>query len=173
MSGFDEMAVAIDWLDAYRAASLSIVDLYADVASLECGCNGELRVVGRDAIARYWRQRFVSKPAGELDDLEVDGQDVLLRYSGPDGLVRAVLTFNADGKISSSRCGPTPGRDHYSWELECPNCRRTGTANVSEAGVISDLGFAVDNVSDGFRVSKVGSSAGDTVIICVQCNAPV
>ncbi|WP_156795502.1 hypothetical protein [Bradyrhizobium icense] len=35
MSTVDPMAVAIDWLDAYRAASLSIVDLYASDAALE------------------------------------------------------------------------------------------------------------------------------------------
>ena len=50
MSTFDPMAAAIDWLDAYRAASLSIVDLYAELASLECACGGRRIMVGHDAI---------------------------------------------------------------------------------------------------------------------------
>jgi hypothetical protein len=54
MSTLDPMAAAIDWLDAYRAATLSIVHWYAPDASLRCGCNGETTVIGR-----YWRQRFI------------------------------------------------------------------------------------------------------------------
>ena len=173
MSTIDEVAVAIDWLEAYRAASPSIVDLYADVASLECDCNGELLVAGRDAIATYWRQRFVSKPAGELEDVERDARgDVHLRYRVGDGIVSAILAFNEDGKISCSRCGPTSERDHYSWELECPKCKRIGAARVSECGGAFNLDFTVDDVSDGFRVSKVGACAVDTVIVCVHCNVP-
>ena len=53
MSTFDPMAAAIDWLDAYRAASLSIVDLYAELASLECVCGGRRIMVGHDAITAY------------------------------------------------------------------------------------------------------------------------
>jgi ketosteroid isomerase-like protein len=37
MSSFNPMAAALDWLDAYRAADLSIVDMYAPNAVLECG----------------------------------------------------------------------------------------------------------------------------------------
>ena len=47
---FDPMAAAIDWLDAYRAASLSIVDMYAEDASLECGCDGQKVLVDRTAV---------------------------------------------------------------------------------------------------------------------------
>jgi hypothetical protein len=38
MSSFDPMATAIDWLDFYRAADPSILDLYAPDAALECAC---------------------------------------------------------------------------------------------------------------------------------------
>lgn len=106
MSSFDPMAVAIDWLDAYRAASLSIVDLYSDGASLECGCNAQQVIAGRRAIAAYWKQRFVDKPAGELEDLQPDGGAVVVSYRTPGGVVRAILEFDAGGKIRRSRCGP-------------------------------------------------------------------
>ena len=50
MTTFGPMAAAIDWLDAYRAVTLSIVDLYALDASLHCGCDGDTTVVGRSAL---------------------------------------------------------------------------------------------------------------------------
>ena len=50
MSSFDPMAVAIDWLDAYRDVDLSIVDLYSADAVLECGCNGETLITGKAAL---------------------------------------------------------------------------------------------------------------------------
>lgn len=103
---FDPMAAAIDWLEAYRAASLAIVDMYAERASLECTCNGSTVLYGREAITEYWRQRFVEKPAGELTDLQPQGDGVAVTYRVPDGLVQAVLQFNADGKIWHSRCSP-------------------------------------------------------------------
>jgi hypothetical protein len=67
MSSFDPMAVAIDWLDAYRDADLSIVDLYSADAVLECGCNGETLITGKAALTEYWRNRFAESPAGVLD----------------------------------------------------------------------------------------------------------
>ena len=104
MSSFDPMAVAIDWLDAYRAASLSIVDLYADGATLECDCNGQTIIFGREAIAEYWRQRFVDKPAGELTDFQPDGDAIVVCYRVADGAVQAILDFDPSGKIERSRC---------------------------------------------------------------------
>jgi hypothetical protein len=107
MSSFDPMAAAIDWLDAYRAASFSIVDLYADSATLECGCGGTKVIAGRAGLVEYWRQRFVEKPAGELEDLQPDGAGVIVSYRVPHGIVRAILIFDTNGRIESSRCGPT------------------------------------------------------------------
>ena len=106
MSSFDPMAAAIDWLDAYRAASLSIVNFYAPDAALDCGCGGQKEIVGRAAITEYWRQRFVERPAGELTDLALRGNDVVVSYRVPDGVVRAVLQFDDAGKISRCQCGP-------------------------------------------------------------------
>ena len=55
MSAFDPMAAAIDWLDVYRAADITIADLYAEDAALECRCNEFTTLIGRSAIAKYWR----------------------------------------------------------------------------------------------------------------------
>ena len=41
-AGFDAMAIAVDWLDAYRSAKLdALLNLYDDEASLECRCGGQ------------------------------------------------------------------------------------------------------------------------------------
>jgi hypothetical protein len=109
MSTFDPMATAVDWLDAYRAASYSIVNMYSKTASLECECGGPKTLVGHTAIAHYWRERFEEKPAGELIDLRPDGDGVVLSYRVPDGVVQAFLRFDKSGKIEQSRCGPTNG----------------------------------------------------------------
>jgi hypothetical protein len=53
MSTFDPIATAIDWLDAYREDAISIVDLYAPGAAVECCCGGMKVVYGRDAITQY------------------------------------------------------------------------------------------------------------------------
>ena len=74
MSTFDPMAAAIDWLDAYRAGSPSIIDFYAPGAVLECGCGGAKVARGRVAIFDYWLKRFVDYPAGELVDLPAKWQ---------------------------------------------------------------------------------------------------
>ena len=106
MASFDPMAAAIDWLDAYRAASSSIVDLYADGAALECACTRQAIIFGREAIAEYWRQHFMEQPAGELTDLRPDGDAIVVSYRVPDGIVRAILEFDPSGKIERSRCAP-------------------------------------------------------------------
>ncbi len=105
----DPMAAATDWLDAYRAATLSIVDFYASDATLECDCDGKIELRGREAIAAYWRQRFNENPAGELTDLQRDGNDVVVNYRVPDGIVQAILMFDAGGMIERSRCSPLDG----------------------------------------------------------------
>ena len=64
VSTFDPMAAAIDWLDAYRAGSLSIVNFYASDAPVECSCGGTKVARGRAAISDYWLQRFAERPAG-------------------------------------------------------------------------------------------------------------
>ena len=102
---FDPMAAAIDWLDAYRAASLSIVDMYAEDASLECACDGRKVLVGRRAVTAYWKQQFVEAPAHELEDLQFAGDGIAVTFRVPAGIVRAKLNFEASGKIERSQCG--------------------------------------------------------------------
>jgi hypothetical protein len=103
---FDPMAEAIDWLDAYRASDVSIVEMYAEDAALECACTGSAAVAGRDAFSDYWQQRFFRSPAGELVDLCMEGGAVALSYQTPVETVRAILVFNDEGKIVCSTCGP-------------------------------------------------------------------
>ena len=105
MSAFDPMAAAIDWLDAYRAASLSIVDMYAASGALECACGGRTTLVGRDAMTAYWRQRFAQMPAGELEDLLVEGDEIVVGYRVANAVMSVALSFDDNGKIKLSRCG--------------------------------------------------------------------
>jgi hypothetical protein len=106
MSSFDPMAAAINWLDAYRDADLSIVDLYSADAMLECGCNGETLITGKAALTEYWRSRFAEKPAGVLERLRVSGKTVVVSYAVPHGIVEANLKFNDAGRIIRTQCGP-------------------------------------------------------------------
>src|SRR5689334_17594161 len=104
---FDPMAIAIDWLDAYRATKLdTILDLYDDEASLECGCGGQKIIVGRAALKEYWIKRFAEAPPIELDDIQPTSDGVALAYQTSEGLVRVVFSFNASGKIGRTHCGP-------------------------------------------------------------------
>ena len=109
MNTFDPMAIAIDWLDAYREASLSITDLYASGATLECSCNGTCVASGKAAIAEYWLRRFAEKPAGALEELQSIEKGIQVSYRVPNGLVQAKLFFDETGKISRSACAPFSG----------------------------------------------------------------
>lgn len=106
MSSFDPIAAAVDWLDAYRARSLAIVDFYADDAAVACGCGGEKVLYGRAAIAEYWKQRFIDEPAGDLEDLQIDGDTVVVSYRASHGPVQATLTFDGEGRLARSECSP-------------------------------------------------------------------
>ena len=75
MKPFDPMAVAVDWLDAYRAARINqIVGMHSPDAVIECACGGRKIIYGHEGIAAYWRDRFIEWPALELEDLQVDGR---------------------------------------------------------------------------------------------------
>jgi hypothetical protein len=106
MSTFDPMAAGLDWLDAYRAASLTIVGMYSKNAFLECGCGGQTVLIGHTAIAEYWYQRFTEKPMLELVDLQPQGEGVAVSYRVPRGIVNALLSFDENGKIKHCNCGP-------------------------------------------------------------------
>ena len=106
MNSVDLMGIAIEWLDCYQAGDVYIVDLYAEDASLQCACEGRKELRGKGAIAAYWHQRLVEKPAGELIDLQGNGSDIVLDFRVAGSVVEAVLTFDADGSLVHSRCGP-------------------------------------------------------------------
>jgi ketosteroid isomerase-like protein len=107
MAPVDPMAVAVDWLDAYRAARINqIVGMYSPDAVIECACGGRKIIHGQEDIAAYWRQRFNEMPALELEDLQGDGGAVVISYRTNSGTVQARLDIAEDGMINRCRCGP-------------------------------------------------------------------
>jgi len=107
MTPFDPMAVAVDWLDAYRAARINqMVGMYSRDAVIECAC-GERKIIhGQEEIAAYWRDRFIASPALELEELFMDGGAVALSYRTSSGIVQALLDVTTDGLIN--RCAVVP-----------------------------------------------------------------
>lgn len=104
---FDPMGIAIDWLDAYRKQSLAhLLELYSGTASIECGCGGATIIVGKNAIAAYWLERFKDKPATCLLDIRPEGDAVSLTYKAAEKAVSAVLHFDTLARISRQTCGP-------------------------------------------------------------------
>lgn len=106
MNSFDPMAAAINWLDAYRAADLSIVHMYAPNAVLESRWEDNPFIEGKGALAEYWRRQFVAKPAGALEDLTTFDETILLSYEVPNGVVQARLKYSDAGLILRHQCGP-------------------------------------------------------------------
>jgi ketosteroid isomerase-like protein len=103
----DAMAAAIDWLDAYRAGDVaSILNMYADDAVIECGCDG-VTVTGKESLRAYWERRLREYPASDLDDLRSYAEGATIFYIAGDGVVAATMEFNAEGLISRLRCGPS------------------------------------------------------------------
>jgi len=69
MTPCDPMAVAVDWLDAYRAARINqIIGMHSPDAVVECACGGRKIIHGQEGIAAYGRHRFITMPALELED---------------------------------------------------------------------------------------------------------
>jgi len=104
---FDAMAVAVDWLDAYRAADLdTILGMYADDAVVECGCDGSKVISGPEGLRAYWQRRLADYPASHLDDLQPSGDGATISYVARNGVVSATLRVNREGRITVLRCGP-------------------------------------------------------------------
>ena len=130
MTSFDPVAAAVDWLDAHRAAALdSLLPLYDDGASLECSCGGQKVIVGKGAIARYWRQRFVDAPALDLEDIQLAGNSVTVSYRIPGGNCRSNsrLQWSRQDRAKPLR----PGRRSY---LTAARVIRTGLPPHRRAG---------------------------------------
>lgn len=104
---FDPMAAAVDWLDAYRAGDIeAILMMYADDAVVHCGCDS-LTITGKDGLRAYWMERLRKHPASELDNLQPSHEGTTISYVTGNGVVSAVLAFNAAGQIKTLSCGPT------------------------------------------------------------------
>jgi hypothetical protein len=102
----DAMAIAIDWLDAYRSGDVdAILELFADDASIECRCGGFKSINGREALKAYLVQYIRQYPATELDDLQPACEGAVIAYISPSGTVRTTLIINARGKIHWLICG--------------------------------------------------------------------
>ncbi|WP_426425822.1 nuclear transport factor 2 family protein [Bradyrhizobium genosp. A] len=108
---FDPMAVAIDWLDAYRAGDIeAILEMYAEDAVVHCGCGrcGVKTMASREALRAYWVDRLREHPAGELDDLNRSHNDgTIISYVTNTGVMSALFAFDAAGRIKELNCNPS------------------------------------------------------------------
>jgi hypothetical protein len=104
---YDPMAVAVDWLDAYRAGDIeAILDLHADDAVVHCGCCGVQTITGRAALRAYWTDRLQKYPAGTLDDLNPSDRGTVISYATSTGVMSALMAFDAAGRIKVLDCSP-------------------------------------------------------------------
>jgi hypothetical protein len=106
---FDPMAVAVDWLDAYRAGDIeAILELHAEDAVVHCGCAGSQTITGREALRAYWVDHLRKYPAGTLDDLNPWRNDgTIISYLTSAGVMSALLAFDAAGRIKELDCSPS------------------------------------------------------------------
>ncbi|MBR0791782.1 nuclear transport factor 2 family protein [Bradyrhizobium manausense] len=104
---FDPMAVAVDWLDAYRAGDIeSILEMYAEDAVVRCGCGSVKTITGREALRADWVDRIREYPAGTLDDLNPYDDGTILSYVTSAGIVNALFAFDAAGRIKELNLAP-------------------------------------------------------------------
>ena len=107
---FDQIAVVVDWLDACRNRDLAtLLDLYADDATLECHC-GEVKVSeGRAELESYWRPRLhaLVPNAFGLEEITPTEEGIVLDYLNNEGKsVRILIAFTRHGKIRQTSCAP-------------------------------------------------------------------
>jgi hypothetical protein len=108
MTPCDPMAVAVDWLDAYRDASLDqIIAMYSPRRSDRVRLwRPEDHIQGAEGISAYWPHRAFQVPALELEELQMDGGAVVVSYRTSSGIVQALLDTSVDGLITRCRCTP-------------------------------------------------------------------
>jgi hypothetical protein len=58
-------------------------------------------------LREYWVDRTKNYPASRLDNLQPTADATIISYVSRDGIVSAILTFNASGKIAALSCGPS------------------------------------------------------------------
>jgi SnoaL-like domain len=106
LDDFDPIGVVVDWIDSCKRRHLNtLLDLYADEATVECCEGGSFR--GRSEMERYWRPRLVRQAvdAFEIDALFPEKDGVSLDYRGYDGQpVRTHFRFDDAGKIRLTVC---------------------------------------------------------------------
>src|SRR5262245_27047711 len=96
MARCDPKNVAVEWLDAYEAASLNlIVAMHSSDAVIECACGDPKKIHGRKAISDYWRHRLIESPALGLEVLKVDDGVATLSYRTGNEIVEAVLDISS------------------------------------------------------------------------------
>jgi ketosteroid isomerase-like protein len=114
LKNFDQIAVAVDWLDACRKHDLeALLALYTTDAVLECECDSAGKYEGIAAIRSYWQPRLKNllPEAFGLNEIMPTSDGVVIEYSSFENKpVRLAFTFNEDGKIRRSRCAPCCGR---------------------------------------------------------------
>ena len=106
---FDPMAVAVDWLDAYRAGDIeAILKMYAEDAVVHCGCGGVKTITGSEALRAYWVDRLRKHPAGKLDNLNpLHNDGAIISYITNTGVMCALFAFDATNKIKELNCNPS------------------------------------------------------------------
>ncbi|MCA6116105.1 nuclear transport factor 2 family protein [Bradyrhizobium sp. WSM 1738] len=107
---FDQIALVVDWLDACRNRDLAtLLDLYADNATLECQCGEATISEGRAALECYWKPRLdtLAPTAFGLEEIIPTTDGVVLDYLSHEGKpVRIAFSFTRDGKIQATHCLP-------------------------------------------------------------------
>lgn len=107
MTPCDPMAVAVDWLDHYRASRITpLINMYSPDAVIDCACEGRKIIQGGGGITAYWRHRLIADPAAELEDLRMDRGCVVVTYRTNSGIVQTLLDITENGLIARCRCGP-------------------------------------------------------------------
>ena len=101
MTPCDPMAVAVDWLDAYRAARINqIVGMHSPDAVIECACGGRKTIYGQEGYRGLLATSLHRKTC------DMDGGAVVISYRTSSGIVQALLDIAEDGLITRCRCGP-------------------------------------------------------------------
>ena len=80
--------------------------MYADDAIIHCACGGLKTISTRQGLRAYSVERLRDHPASHMDDLHPSEDGAAISYVARDGVVSAILTFNASGQIASLACGP-------------------------------------------------------------------
>jgi hypothetical protein len=86
--------------ERYRANDIvMLVEMYADEAVIDCGCDGLKSISGRDGLRSYRVQRVRDYPAADIDDLQSLDGGATIAYVSCGRVVATSLEFGSDGTI--------------------------------------------------------------------------